>query len=332
MTEVTRASSAPAGAPRYLGVDLAWRDSTPSRPANETGLAVLSADGTVLDAGWARGVDAVEEWVHRWATPGSSVAIDAPVLVPNATGMRASEREVGRSYGRWHVAANASSASLAWLAGRDLGERLDRAGLVLDDGVAPVPQGVSSYFECYPYTTLVGVEELGYDERRPRYKRPDTTLPTEARRESRAAACDDLLRRLDRLGAAAPALQLRSHPVSRLLLDEPSPLVDRAYKHREDLLDALVCAWTASLRAQAPARLQVLGHGTEPDERGRRATILAPCRDGRLAQRREPAPAPLVGHPAAPAAVAAPAADTAPTAVDAPPVAPTPPGSGTLGR
>ncbi|MBD8728847.1 GNAT family N-acetyltransferase [Frigoribacterium sp. CFBP 13707] len=288
-----------AAAPRYLGVDLAWRDSTPGRPANETGLAVVAADGTVLDAGWARGVDAVEEWVLRWATPGSVVAIDAPVLVPNATGMRASEREVSRSYGRWHVAANASSASLPWLGGRDLGERLERAGLVLDDGVQPVPEGRTSYFECYPYTTLVGAAELGYDERRPRYKRPDTTLPPEARREARAAVCDDLLRRLGTLSAAAPALQLRSHPVSRLLLDEPSPLVDRAYKHREDLLDALLCAWTASLRAQAPGRLQVLGHATEPDARGRRATILTPCRDG---QRRQPAPQPLRGHPVASAA------------------------------
>jgi hypothetical protein len=223
VTGVTRAShpAAAGGAPRYLGVDLAWRDSTPERPANETGLAVVEADGTVLDAGWARGVDAVEEWVLRWATPGSVVAIDAPVLVPNATGMRASEREVSRSYGRWHVAANASSASLPWLGGRDLGERLERAGLVLDDGVRPVPEGRSSYFECYPYTTLVGAAELGYDERRPRYKRPDTTLPREARREARAAACDDLLRRLDSLATATPALRLRSHPVSRLLLDEP---------------------------------------------------------------------------------------------------------------
>ena len=282
---------------RFVGVDLAWRDSTPERPANETGLAVVDAEGTVLDAGWARGVDAVTDWVLRWATPGSVVAIDAPVLVPNATGMRASEREVARAYGRWKVAANASSASLPWLGGRTLGERLAAAGLVLDDGVAPLPAGVAGYFECYPYTTLVGTPELGYDERRPRYKRPDLTLPPEARRASRAAACDDLLVRLDR-AAGGPAattppglgLRLGSHPVSSLLLDEPSPLVDRPYKHREDMLDALLCAWTASMRAQAPERLQVLGHGTEPDELGRRATILAPCRPE---QRREPAPVAL---------------------------------------
>jgi predicted RNase H-like nuclease len=268
-----------ADAPRYLGVDLAWRDSTPTKPANETGLAAIAADGTVLDAGWARGVDEVTEWVLRWATPGSHVAIDAPVLVPNATGMRPSERLVGRAYGRWHVSANASSASLPWLGGRTLGERLAAAGAVYDDGVAPVPDDAVSYFECYPYTTLVGAPELGYDDRRPRYKRPDTTVAQEERRGARAVDCDDLISRLAALDSADPPLRLLSHPVSRLLVDEPSPLVDRPYKHREDLLDALVCAWTASMRAQRPERMQVLGATAEPDALGRRATLISPARE-----------------------------------------------------
>lgn len=265
--------------PRFLGIDLAWRDSSPGRPANETGLAVIDADGTVLDAGWARGVDEVEVWIARWATPGSSIAIDAPVLVPNATGMRPSEREVARAYGRWHVSANASSASLPWLGGRTLGERLEARGMVYDDGVAERPTDRSSFFECYPYTTLVGMAELGYETRRPRYKRPDTTLPLGERRAARAAVCDDLIARMASLETATPALRVASHPVSRLLVDEPSPLVDRAYKHREDLLDALLCAWTASIRVQAPERVQVLGRDTVPDERGRRATIITPARD-----------------------------------------------------
>jgi len=271
--------------PLYLGVDLAWRDSTPTTPANETGLAVVDARGEVLDAGWARGVDEVAEWVLHWATPGSHVAIDAPVLVPNATGMRPSERLVGRAYGRWHVSANASSASLPWLGGRTLGERLAAAGAVWDDGVAAVPADAVSYFECYPYTTLVGAAELGYDDRRPRYKRPDTSLPKEERRSARATACDDLITRLAALDVADPPLRLASHPVSRLLVDELSPLVDRPYKHREDLLDALVCAWTASMRARRPGRMQVLGAASEPDALGRRATLIAAARDSqRLAE------------------------------------------------
>ncbi|WP_423919808.1 DUF429 domain-containing protein [Frigoribacterium sp. 2-23] len=283
-----------AAAPRYLGVDLAWGEGTPTRPANETGLVAIDADGTVLDAGWARGVDDVLAWIVRLATPGSVVAVDAPLLVPNATGMRPSERDVARGYGRWHVAANATSASLGWLAGRTLAARLDEHGFAYDDGLHAHPADARTYFECYPYTTIVGMAELGYDERRPRYKRPDTSLEKEARRPARAAACDELIRRVGTLEHATPPLRPGSHETTRMLLDEPSPLVDRAYKHREDLLDALICAWTASIVAHTPERAQVLGHDTEPDERGRRATLIATARPE---QRVGSAPAPLPRAP-----------------------------------
>jgi len=252
---------------------------------------VLDADGSVLDAGWARGLDDVHAWITRWTVPGSVVAVDAPLLLPNPTGMRPGEREVGRGYGRWHVSANASNAGMLWQAGRRLRERLERDGLAYDDGLAPHAPGTTTVFECYPYTTLVGVEELGYDERRPRYKRPDPSLPLADRRAARAAACDDLLLRLGRLATAVPPLDLTTHPETRALLDEPSPLVDRAYKHREDLLDAAVAAWTAALRLRTPHRLQVLGATSDPvqEAHGRRATILAPARP---AQRTSGAPSP----------------------------------------
>ena len=51
------------------------------------------------------------------------------------------------------------------------------------------------------------------------------------------------------------------------------------HKHREDLLDAVVCAWTAAIWHQrGAARTQVLGATSEPDAQGRRGTIVAPAR------------------------------------------------------
>src|SRR5207248_1336153 len=49
------------------------------------------------------------------------------------------------------------------------------------------------------------------------------------------AACDELIRRVAALAQADPPLDLRSHEPTRKLLDEPSPLDNAAYKHREDL-------------------------------------------------------------------------------------------------
>jgi hypothetical protein len=98
-------------------------------------------------------------------------------------------------------------------------------------------------------------------------------------------ACDELVRRLRGLRDATPALNLAGHPVTRQLLEGSSPVGNTAYKHREDLIDACVAAWTAALWVDAGLeRCQVLGRDdprTDPD--GRRATIIAPAK---RAQRR----------------------------------------------
>jgi predicted RNase H-like nuclease len=71
---------------------------------------------------------------------------------------------------------------------------------------------------------------------------------------------------------------LMFHPVAKKLAEEPSPVTDVAYKHREDLIDALVCAWTASLWTRYGLdRCQVLGLPADPN-RGPAATIIAPAR------------------------------------------------------
>jgi len=264
---------------RFLGVDLAWGEGTPRKKANETGLALLDDTGRVLGARWARGIDEVAEWIVTNTEPDDVVAIDAPLVVRNLTGMRRAERQVGMGYGRWKVAANASNTGVGWQGGIALRRRLESVGFVYASGLEPAPQGTRTFFECYPYTTLVGMHELGYDDERPRYKRLDRTLPVAEGRRRRAAACDELIRRMAGLEASDPPMSLHSHPLTRGLLDTPSPIDDVPHKHREDLLDAVLCAWTAAIRHRhGAARMQVLGEGDEPDDDGRVATILAPAR------------------------------------------------------
>ncbi len=72
-------------------------------------------------------------------------------------------------------------------------------------------------------------------------------------------------------------LDLRSHEVTRKLLEDPSPLDNRAYKHREDLIGAALCAWTASLwHRHGLESCQVLG--AVPNVERPAATIIAPAR------------------------------------------------------
>lgn len=269
---------------RYVGVDLAWGEGTPTKPANETGLCAVDADGTVLDAGWARGIPAVTEWILRTAGQapageGVAIAIDAPLVVPNPTGMRESEKQVGRAYGRWKVSANASNQTVKWLGGVTLRGRLEGAGFRVVSGIDDPAPDARVMFECYPYTTLVGVEELGYDDERPRYKRLPRGVPPTKARAARAVATDELVRRLSALATFDPPLRLDSHPVTRQLLEEPTPLAGPAHKHREDLIDAALCAWTASLwHRHGQDRVQILGKDEPQDATGRPATIVAPAR------------------------------------------------------
>jgi predicted RNase H-like nuclease len=129
----------------------------------------------------------------------------------------------------------------------------------------------------YPYTTLVGAQEFGYEDERPAYKRKPRSMTIAAFRPIRAQACDLLVTRLASLGDADPAIDLLSHSVTADLVRTPSPYDDeRLYKHREDLIDALICAWTGLLwRRWGLDRCQVLG---ADDPTVPKATIVAPRR------------------------------------------------------
>ncbi len=277
---VTASSAAePATASRFLGVDLAWREERAGRPANESGVAVIDAAGRVLDVGWARGVEEIVGWIKTAAGGEPAlVFIDGPLVVTNTSGQRSCELQVGQRYGRWQVSANSTNTRSPGQAGVALRRRLEATGWTYSDGTDWPSAATHTMCECFPYTALIGAAEFGYTTERPRYKRQPRRMPVATWRPQRAAASDDLIRRLTALTDADPPLLLDSHPATRALREEPSPLTDTAYKHREDLIDALICAWTAALwNRHGLARCQILGARPSPDG-GPAATIIAPAR------------------------------------------------------
>ena len=256
---------------RVLGIDLAWGLGRPGITPNETGVVAVEPSGHVLDAGWTRGLDETIDWIERWSSEATMAMIDAPLVVSNATGMRECEREVGRRYGRWKVAANCSNLTMAALAGVHLADRLADRGWRCAHGRGGPPNTGRWLYEVFPYITLVGAAELGYERERPIYKRKPRHLAPAEFRVLRAANADDLVARIDALRVADAPIDIRSHPVTAALLSEPTPLTGAAVKHREDLIDAVLCAWTGLLwQRHGLARCQVLG---EPP-----AAILAPAR------------------------------------------------------
>lgn len=231
---------------RFLGVDLAWGEGSADKHAAETGVAALDETGQIVSAGWTRGIAETLAWVEELAADDALLFVDAPLVVENVGGQRLCEKQTGQRYGRWQVSANTTNLNSRWLGGVTLRRELETRGWLYSDGRTGPPTSGHVVSECYPYTTLVGVVELGYDVERPRYKRSPKGMPAAVWKSLRAAACDELIARLAGLVEGDPPLDLRSHTETRRLVDEPSPLDRGAYKHREDLLDAAVSAWTAS--------------------------------------------------------------------------------------
>lgn len=254
----------------FLGVDAAWGG------INETGVVALDATGVVLDAGWAIGLSRTVAWISEHTEADTLVFIDAPLIVTNKSGQRRCEKHVGQRYGRWKVSANSTNLSSPRLGGVALRKALEEGGFRYDDGIDGPAESGRAVSECFPYTTIVGYEPFGYDER-PQYKRAPKGMDAAEFRPKRARACDGLIGRVAGLSHADPPLDLRSHGATRRLLQEPSPIDRRSYKHREDLLDAALCAWTASLwHRHGFAACQVLGD--EPGVVRPAATIVAPAR------------------------------------------------------
>jgi predicted RNase H-like nuclease len=137
---------------RFLGIDLAWGEGTDTKPANGSGVVALEANGRISDAGWTIGLAETLEWIARASGDDTSLFVDAPLVVSNATGQRPAEREVGERYGRWWVSANSTNLASPRLAGVHLREHLELLGWRYDDGRDGPPTSGLTMSECYPYT------------------------------------------------------------------------------------------------------------------------------------------------------------------------------------
>lgn len=84
------------------------------------------------------------------------------------------------------------------------------------------------------------------------------------------------LERLERLATGDPPLDLSSHPATNALRTTPVAGRAQAYKKAEDLLDAVLCAWTAALWHRHPEECAVLGPSSPPGDGEPAATIISP--------------------------------------------------------
>ncbi len=213
------------------GVDLAWMSSR-----NPTALAWGTVAGKTLEiAGVAEniyGVDAVVGQLARLPAL-SGIAIDAPLIIPNATGQRACERAIGSAYSSRKAACHTSNLKLY--------PHSDSVALALrlqQLGFSHLGcQAGRWQLECYPHPALI--EIFGLPERH-QYKKG--RVQDRRRGQVRLA---QMIRRL----AGSPVLRLTIPDVLSAYFDAGRiPLLrGQALKHNEDVLDAILCAYIAGL-------------------------------------------------------------------------------------
>lgn len=240
---------------RFLGIDLGWQ-------SGGSGVCCLEKTPSglrLITLGHRPTREAVLTWIDEQAGPNvpAMVAVDAPTLIPNKTGMRTCDRLAHKHFGKYDAGCYPANQ------GRPFAEALIRFGLALESrgfrhAATISPQVPGRYqIELFPHPATVHFFKL---ERILKYKK-------------------------GRLGDRRPELEkLRQyqmatfpHLIPQLPLSEPDlptiPTRGKAMKQVEDQLDSLTCAYAgAHWWWWALERNWVLG-----DERSGYIVVPAPC-------------------------------------------------------
>lgn len=219
--------------PTFVGIDLAWG------MRGRTGLAAVDDSGALVSAVSVRTDDEIAAFVDEFSP--TVIGVDAPLVVPNESGMRLGEREISRAFGRFGIGAHASHRGMAYMNPPRAEVLAARFGWAVDPDSPDRPLAL----EVYPHPAIVSLFALPY---RLAYKKP--------------GGYADYLRLLDlmesipelRLGGSAAWARLHAMVV------DPTP---GSRKRAEDEIDAIVCAHLAWLWHARPGSLRVYGNVTE---------------------------------------------------------------------
>lgn len=218
----------------FVGIDLAWSTGV-------TGLAVVDDEGRLRASGRLRTDEDIDAWLGAHAQDPRVVAIDAPLVVPNETGMRLPERLIGSAFGAFGASCHTSNQ-------RMLGHEPSRAlRLARRSGWSVDPDDASGATQCievYPHPAMVGLFGLDY---RLAYKL--------GRVGDRAAGFALLVGLLETVEALQLATSARWEELRSMALDPRPGDLDRI----EDELDAILCAHLAWLWHHDRSSLQVYG-------------------------------------------------------------------------
>lgn len=211
---------------KFLGIDLGWKSGA-------SGLCCLNWQDNqlqLLDLDRRDSIEDILAWVDTFAPPTTPamIAVDAPTLIPNATGMRLPDKLTHKYFHRFHAACYPANL------GRPFAQRTVEFGLSLEArgfAHAPViePKKMGRFqIEVFPHPAIVHLFSL---ERILKYKKGKLS-------ERRVELIKLRQYILDYLPTLEPCLKLSDLP--------EVPFTGLAFKNFEDRLDSIICAYVAA--------------------------------------------------------------------------------------
>ena len=234
----------------FVGVDLAWGERKP------TGLAVLDGDGHLVHVSAAITDDDIVEALEPFVARACLIAIDAPLIVTNATGNRPAEAALNKDFARFDAGAHPSNtgkpefrdprgARLAARLGLDMNPRSGRSRRAI---------------EVYPHPATVALFRLG---RTLKYKnKPGRDL------EQLRSELIVLVGLLEGLATADPPLHVNGKQTEQRGAAPPWSALRSAVETAgrkselrvvEDQVDAVICAYVALFATKAKDRTTTYG-------------------------------------------------------------------------
>jgi predicted RNase H-like nuclease len=236
----------PVTAMTFIGVDLGWKTG----PSGVCCLHCRGGDLTLSALDRCHTHAEVLAWIDAQVpseTP-AMVAVDAPTIIPNETGMRLPDRLAHREFGKYHAGCYPANRNLPFapllLA---FSEALSTRGF--DHAPTLQPQVLGRYqIECFPHPAMVHLFQL---PRILKYKKGRLAERQEELGRLRSHI-------LHHLPEHTPSLRIRSQDLPEI------PQRGPALKAVEDQLDSLICAYSAAhWWYWGLARNQVLGNLAE---------------------------------------------------------------------
>jgi predicted RNase H-like nuclease/ppGpp synthetase/RelA/SpoT-type nucleotidyltranferase len=227
----------------YIGVDLAWGERRP------TGLAVLDDDGRLVHVSTVSTDEEIDDALAPYVEGDCLVAVDAPLIVRNATGNRPAEAALNRDFARFDAGAHPSNTGKPeFRGGSTRGVRLcSRLGLDLNPRSGRSRRAI----EVYPHPATIALFRLG---RTLKYKqKPGRTLD-ELRSELTV-----LTGLIEGLSAAEPRLDVSGSEWTDLVKAVESAQRKTHLRVVEDQVDAVLCAYVALFADRRPEQTTTYG-------------------------------------------------------------------------